>query len=354
VLISALIIFTLAGLANLTAMPLIIKQLQKRNVLDVPNERSSHTAPTPRGGGIGIVGIWTIGILAGLFLNFVDGDGFIFAALGGVITLAFLGFDDDQKNLSPLLKLIIQGGIAAAAVWFSGIPLTTFDFPFVPEHVLGFSGWVFAWLWLVGFTNIFNFMDGANGLAGSQILFAGVAFSVLGIGINDTQLMLAGALVAGAALGFLKYNFPIAKVFMGDVGSLPAGFLLALMVLRAAEGPAADQVTIATPLLFIWPFLYDGAYTLINRIVHKRNPFRPHRSHLYQRVMIAGATHEQITIRYAAGMVVCSCGGFGMLIFSDRWDAFISLFLLGVSGVLTVRTVLRIRARMTIKENINE
>ena len=130
-LISALIIFTVASIANLTAMPLIIKQLQKRNVLDVPNERSSHTAPTPRGGGIGIVGIWTIGIIAGLFLNLVDGDGFIFAALGGVITLAFLGFDDDQKNLSPLLKLIIQGGIAAAAVWFSGIPLTTFDLRFI-------------------------------------------------------------------------------------------------------------------------------------------------------------------------------------------------------------------------------
>ena len=350
-LISALIIFTVASIANLTAMPLIIKQLQKRNVLDVPNERSSHTAPTPRGGGIGIVGIWTIGIIAGLFLNLVDGDGFIFAALGGVITLAFLGFDDDQKNLSPLLKLIIQGGIAAAAVWFSGIPLTTFDFPFIPEHVLGFSGWIFAWLWLVGFTNIFNFMDGANGLAGSQILFAGVAFSVLGIGINDTQLMFTGALVAGAALGFLKYNFPIAKVFMGDVGSLPAGFLLALMVLRAAEGPAANQVTIATPLLFIWPFLYDGAYTLINRIAHGRNPFRPHRSHLYQRVMIAGATHEQITTRYAAGMVFCASGGFGMLIFSNRWDAFIGLFLLGVSVVLSVRTVLKIRATMTIGSN---
>ena len=350
-LISALIIFTLAGLANLIAMPQIIKQLQRRNVLDVPNERSSHAAPTPRGGGIGIIGISAVGIIAGLFLNVIPGDGFIFAALGGVVTLAFLGFDDDQKNLSPLFKLLIQGGIAAAAVWFSGIPLTTFDFPFVPAHVLGFSGSVFAWLWLVGFTNIFNFMDGANGLAGSQILFAGVAFSVLGVGTNDTQLMFTGALVAGAALGFLKYNFPIAKVFMGDVGSLPAGFLLALMVLRAAEGPAADQVTIATPLLFIWPFLYDGTYTLVNRIVHKRNPFRPHRSHLYQRVMIAGATHEQITTRYAAGMVVCACGGFGMLIFSDRWDAFIGLFLLGVSVILSVRTVLKIRAAMTIGSN---
>ena len=349
-LISALIIFALAGLVNLIAMPLIIKQLQNRNVLDVPNERSSHTAPTPRGGGIGIVGVWTIGISAGLILNIFDGDGFIYAALGGVVTLAFLGFDDDQKNLSPLLKLIIQGGIAAAAIWFSGIPLTTFDFPFIPDHVLGFSGWVFAWLWLVGFTNIFNFMDGANGLAGSQILFAGVAFSILGIGTNDTQLMAAGALIAGAALGFLNFNFPIAKVFMGDVGSLPAGFLLALMVLRAAEGPAADQVTIATPLLFIWPFLYDGAYTLVNRIVHGRNPFRPHRSHLYQRIMISGVTHEQITTRYAAGMIFCGCGGYGMLLLNDRWSAFIVLFLLGVSGVLTVRTVLKIRARMTIKE----
>ncbi len=347
----ALCVFLIAAGTGLMAMPVIIKQLQKRNVLDIPNERSSHLAPTPRGGGVGIVGIWTIGIIAGLFLNIVHGDGFIFAAIGGVITLALLGFDDDQKDLSPMLKLIIQGGIAAAAIWFSGIPLTTFDFPFIPEHVLGFSGWVFAWLWLVGFTNIFNFMDGANGLAGSQILFAGVAFSILGIGTNDTQLMVSGALIAGAALGFLKYNFPIAKVFMGDVGSLPAGFLLALMVLRAAEGPAAEQVTIATPLLFIWPFLYDGIYTLINRIVHKRNPFRPHRSHLYQRVMIAGATHEQITTRYATGIVACACGGFGMLVLSDRWDAFIGLFLLGISGILTVRTVSRIRARVTLKRN---
>jgi UDP-N-acetylmuramyl pentapeptide phosphotransferase/UDP-N-acetylglucosamine-1-phosphate transferase len=350
VLISALIIFILATIANLTAMPPIIKQLHKRNVLDVPNERSSHSAPTPRGGGIGIVAVWSIGVFAGLALNIINGDGFIFAALGGVAILALLGFDDDQKDLSPMLKLIIQGGVGAGAVWFSGVPLTTFDLPFIPEHSLGFVGWVIAWFWVVGFINIFNFMDGANGLAGSQILFSGVAFSILGAGTGDAQLMFTGALIAGSALGFLKYNFPIAKVFMGDVGSLPVGFLIALMVLRAAENPAS-QVTLATPLLFVWPFLYDGSYTLINRVVHKRNPFRPHRSHLYQRVMIAGATHEQITTRYAAGMVVCACGGYGMLIFSDRWDAFIGLFLLSVSVVLSVKTVLKIRATMTIGSN---
>ncbi len=195
--------------------------------------------------------------------------------------------------------------------------------------------------------NIFNFMDGINGLAFMQLIFGGATFCLLGVASDDYELAISGALAAGSALGILKYNFPRALVFMGDVGSLPAGYLLALMALRTSFGARHEDVSFLTPVLALWPFLYDGSYTLINRLVHGRNPFRPHRSHLYQRLIVVGMKHKTITLYYAAAMALCSAAGYLSLFYGRGFLGAMLVVALAVSIVYTIGVVTHVRASMT-------
>jgi UDP-N-acetylmuramyl pentapeptide phosphotransferase/UDP-N-acetylglucosamine-1-phosphate transferase len=269
------------------------------------------------------------------------------AATIGMCVLATLGYLDDRRDLNPFLKLFIQVAVAAQALYLSGLRLADFGLPVGSGWDLGPWGWLASAVWLVGFTNIYNFMDGINGLAFTQLIFGGATFCLLGVSMSDYELAISGALAAGSAVGILKYNFPKANVFMGDVGSLPLGFLLALMGLRAAFGPKSEGISFLIPVLILWPFLYDGTFTLINRLVHGRNPVRPHRSHLYQRLVVLGMSHQAITIRYGLAMILCAATGFAMQYWSWRTSQLVVGVILVLSAYYTVRTVRRIRAHQT-------
>jgi UDP-N-acetylmuramyl pentapeptide phosphotransferase/UDP-N-acetylglucosamine-1-phosphate transferase len=340
-----------AFMVNLIMTPWLIRFLRNRAMLDIPNARSSHDTPIPRGGGIVIVVTWCLGMVSTWALRFplpnlgiLAPDGFVIAATIGMVALAILGNVDDRRDLNPLLKLAIQIAVAAQALYLSGLRLADFGVPFGTSWDLGMWGWLASGFWLVGFTNIYNFMDGINGLAFTQLIFGGTTFCLLGVSTGDYELAISGALAAGSAVGILKYNFPKANVFMGDVGSLPIGYLLALMGLRAAFGPKSGGIAFIIPVLILWPFLYDGTFTLINRLAHGRNPVRPHRSHLYQRLLVLGFSHKDITIRYGLAMIFCSAAGYALQHASTQ----LSLLLLGVilvfSGLYTYRTVRRVRA----------
>lgn len=343
-----------AAATNLAVTPWVIRQLRQRSLLDIPNERSSHATPVPRGGGVLIVATWLTGMVATWILGFkvpaleiALPDGFVITATVGMTILALMGYLDDRSDLSAPLKLAVQLAVAGQALWLSGLRLADFGLPFLPAWDLGTWGWVAALVWLVGFTNIYNFMDGINGLAFTQLILGGLAFSLLGILIRDYELAVSGALAAGAAAGILKYNFPSAEVFMGDVGSLPTGFLLALMALRAAFGPHGGEVPFVRAALLLWPFLYDGTYTLLNRLAHGRNPLRAHRSHLYQRLVVAGRSHKTITARYALAMLGCSIAGLAYPVLGRPLRIAVLALVLAVSVGFTVRTVSRVRAHMT-------
>lgn len=352
-----------AIISNLGLTPWVIKQLLRRSILDIPNARSSHDAPIPRGVGILIIVTWLLGMTLTQAMSFYNPagfaiqhpDGFVIGGTIGIVVLAILGLVDDRKNLNPFLKLVVQLLVAGQALYFARLPLDGFGLPYLSNPSFEVWGWVLAMLWLVGFTNIFNFMDGINGLAFTQLIFGGAVLAIMGVMVDDFELAVSGALAAGAAVGLLKYNFPRAQVFMGDVGSLPAGFLLALMALRAAFGPdSSGQIPFIAPVLALWPFLFDGGFTLLNRIYHRRNPFQAHRSHLYQRQLVAGQTHGEITVFYGVAMLVC--GLFGLML--PGWTpAFQAITLSGlflVSVLFLIRTVTRVRASMTQKTSDSE
>jgi UDP-N-acetylmuramyl pentapeptide phosphotransferase/UDP-N-acetylglucosamine-1-phosphate transferase len=340
---------------NLAATPLVIRLLKKFSVLDIPNLRSSHDVPVPRGGGIVIVATWCFGMMSTWALRFPFPDlgilapnGFVVSMTIGMLALALLGFVDDRRGLPPLLKLVIQVAVAGQALWLSGLRMTDFGLPFVPDYDFGPWGYLVGMIWLVGLTNIFNFMDGINGLAFTQLIFGGTTFSLIGVVTGDYELAISGALISGSAVGIMKYNFPKALVFMGDVGSLPLGFLLAFMGLRSAFGPHGESVTFMQTVLVLWPFLFDGSFTLLNRVYHGRNPFHAHRSHLYQRLLVAGKSHKEITLLYGAAMLSCSLVGLALPYTGPAAKTIILAAILLVSILFTVKTIRRVNAGMTI------
>ncbi|MFT5316424.1 MAG: UDP-GlcNAc:undecaprenyl-phosphate GlcNAc-1-phosphate transferase [Candidatus Krumholzibacteriia bacterium] len=343
-----------AFILNFLLTPYLIRILRRRSMLDIPNERSSHETPVPRGGGVVVVFAWVVGMLATWALRFplpdlgiLAPDGFVISTTLGVVVLAVLGFVDDRVNLNPFLKLFVQVAVGLQAMWFSGLRVTTLGLPLEAPLELGGLGWLIGLIWLVGFTNVFNFMDGINGLAFTQLIIGGSAFCLFGVKSGDYELAISGALAAGAALGILKYNFPKALVFMGDVGSLPSGFLLAMLGLRVAFGDHSGEKSLLVPVLALWPFLYDGGYTLLNRLFHRRNPFHAHRSHLYQRLVVKGYSHQNITAAYALWMVACGTAAYVLPSCSLLMAKTIVVGVVIGSVVYTVVTVMQVRASMT-------
>ncbi len=263
-------------------------------LLDIPNERSSHSRPTPRGGGLVIVVLSTIGLVVAWFLYPDWPLAALLAFLGGALLIAAVCWWDDLRSLSIRLRLAVHSlGAVLVILAFDSWRLA--DIPLVGPINLGWLGLVVAFLWIVGLTNAYNFMDGIDGLAGAQAVVTGTGWVVLGM-LSDQPLVGAfGALLAASSLGFLGHNWPPARIFMGDVGSSYLGYTFAALTLIAAQ--SNPRLALAG-LLLVWPFVFDAAFTFTRRLLKGENVFAAHRSHLYQRLVIAGYSHRFVTLLY--------------------------------------------------------
>jgi len=252
----------------------------RTNLLDQPGERRSHSAATPRGGGIAIVGVLVAAALY-LMLRQPAMDAMWFAFLPGLLIVAGIGWWDDHRPLSPWLRLAVQAvaalALAGGAGWQSG--------QWLPA-LLAFG----AAMVLV---NVWNFMDGINGLAASQAALAAVAYAGL---LAGSGYWLALALLAGC-LGFLPFNFPKARIFLGDVGSGALGYALAALLTAAFLGlPAASAPLLLLPLC---AFLVDAGFTLLGRMLRGEPWWTPHVGHLYQ-MAARRFGHGAVTVIYMA------------------------------------------------------
>jgi UDP-N-acetylmuramyl pentapeptide phosphotransferase/UDP-N-acetylglucosamine-1-phosphate transferase len=303
-------------------------------VLDIPNARSSHDAPVPRGGGIGILA----GLVAGSAIAAAAGLSLpnceIIVGVGLMVVLGWA--DDFRKGLPVGWRLIVE--ILAAAIVVQGLgPLQRLPLPFPFDFPLGLLAWPLTILWIVGVVNIFNFLDGIDGFAGVQGVVAGLGLAVVGWGSWAAPL---GVAVAAACAGFLVHNWHPAKVFMGDVGSLTLGFLLAVMPLAAGRGHAPQLVFVAA--LCLWFFLTDGAFTIVRRLSRREKLWNAHRSHLYQRLVIAGWTHPKVVLWVGVGMIAVAAAAVGAAFCgrpSALWCAFgfgVVAFVLYWGGVVLV------------------
>ncbi len=296
-----------AGLVCALGIRALVPVLRRRAVLDHPNERSLHAVPTPRGGGIALIG--TI-ILAWAGLD-VAGES---APAGGIVllgavALAAMSWIDDLGGLSPLARLLGQVAAVGLSLWWSPLPGVVFQ-GWLPPAVDTMAA-ALAWLW---FINLFNFMDGIDGLAGSEAaaIAAGLfVFAIVGVGA-DSAFALAAAAAFGATIGFLVWNWAPARIFMGDVGSVPLGFLLGY-VLLALMARGWWKAAVILPLYFI----ADATITLARRAARGERVWRAHREHFYQRAVQNGLGHAAVTLRVIAanlGLIACAWAaenGFG-------------------------------------------
>ena len=274
------------GVVVVAAEPVTILLLRRWAAIDTPGVRSSHTVPTPRGGGFPIV----IGLLAATALT-RGAPAVPFAA--GITFFGALGFADDLRGLTVARRLALQcagsAGVAALLVAPLGVPL-----------VLRVMAAVAATVWVMGFVNVFNFMDGVNGISASHALIAGVAYACFGEWHQDPFLVAAGLAVAAGCLAFLPWNAFRARVFLGDVGSYALGAALSILALTAVFRGIPPEAA-AGPLAL---YLADTAWTLQRRIRAGERWIEPHRAHTYQRWCDVGWSHQEVTLMTGAATVL--------------------------------------------------
>lgn len=271
-----------------------VRAWAEQRLLAIPNERSSHTKPTPSGGGVAIVLATLFGILVFALLTRQVNATLWFVITGGLLVALISWFDDlytmpiqARLGVHSLSALCIVLGVGAV----HQIALPPFGTLF-----LGWTGFFVTLFWIIGLINAYNFMDGIDGLAGAQALITGLAWAWLGYSIQAPLVMAFGLFIAASSLGFLGYNWPPARIFMGDVGSAFLGYSFATLTILATR---KDPRLACVGLLLLWPFIFDTGFTLIRRWRNKENIFLAHRSHLYQRLVIAGHSHRNVTLLYA-------------------------------------------------------
>jgi Fuc2NAc and GlcNAc transferase len=277
----------LAFALALGGTPAVRRYALGREVLDVPNARSSHTRPTPRGGGAAFAPLLVAGLGAAGALG---GGTALWVLAGGVAVLAAVGWIDDHRGLSPALRLGLQAGTALAVVAVLG-PLETFDLG-GRQVALQWLGWPVTLIWFVWMTNLYNFMDGIDGIAGTEAVVAGGVMTMWFAAFGAAHLALACGLLTGAVLGFLVWNWAPAEIFMGDVGSLALGFGFAGLAVVGVNQYAMPWTAF---VLLLAVFIGDATATILARLMRRERLTEAHKSHFYQRAVQTGLTHSQVS-----------------------------------------------------------
>ncbi|ADN09534.1 MraY family glycosyltransferase [Sulfurimonas autotrophica] len=254
----------------------------KKSLVAEVNERSSHSAPTPHGGGIAVAVTWFIGISYLFFAHSIDSS-FYYALMAGAL-LAVVSYIDDLYELSAKVRLLTQALVATFGLYFLGgferldLFFFTIESPIITN--------VFAFFMIIWFINLYNFLDGIDGYAGSEAVFLGLAGFILFGGAHFLVLVFA-------VLGFLVWNWHRAKIFMGDVGSTLLGYTVAIFTIYYANQDAAN--------LWIWLILFglfwfDATLTLFRRYRNDEKLSQAHRKHAYQRLNQSGWAHDKVVI----------------------------------------------------------
>ena len=276
---------------------------QRRRMIDVPNERSSHTQPTPRGGGLAIVAITLAGMVTShVAMGQAVQDPRILGYLVGASVVGLVSWMDDIRSLPSLVRLAAHAIGAAVAILALGY-WTDVTIPGVGSVALGWLGLPLTAVWVIGLTNAYNFMDGIDGIAAGQGVVAGLAWAVIGSMAGQGVVSTLGLLLAATCLGFLAHNWPPARIFMGDVGSAFLGYsfaVLPLLLTHLSTEPRLQGVAPVLGCLVVWPFVLDATCTFLRRLARGENVLTPHRAHVYQRLVITGHSHRRVTSLYVA------------------------------------------------------
>ena len=277
----------LAGFSSFILTYFIRKIAIKKSMIDMPNERSSHTVPTPRGGGIAIALTWFLSISILYYCNQIEKP--LFLALFSGLLLSIISLLDDIYTLKNKPRLLIQVLVAGLGLYFTGgfnsidIGFIVFSNPYVLNSIAFFT--------IIWFINLFNFIDGIDGYASSESIF--VIATLYFFSGESFLLFLLMALV-----GFLPWNWDKAKIFMGDVGSTLLGYTIIILLFYFHK---THVVSLFEGLIITSLFWFDATYTLIRRFLNKENVGKAHRKHAFQRMVQYGFSHQK-TVLYGMGI----------------------------------------------------
>jgi len=318
---------------TLAVGPVVLAVLRRLQVLDHPCERSSHAAPVPRGGGVAPA----LGAVAAVALTPpLEGS-----HLGGVtlaaVMFGLVGLLEDLLGIRALRRLAIQFVVSALA---SVVLLQHLSGPALWQGIFA-AGVVF---WIVAFVNAYNFMDGIDGISVGQATGAGATWFLVGTVTDSPVLASGGAVIAGVALGFAPYNLPVARMFLGDVGSYFIGAWLAAVAVLGLRAGVPPEAVLAPLVLYV----ADTGTTLVRRVVRGERWHAPHRSHAYQRLGDAGWSHVQASAFVAACIAACSALGAVSLSGSALARVTADVALAGVIGGYLLAPRLATRARSAV------
>ena len=304
----------LTGLSAITSLVLVYLLSRPDSPLtipDEPNARSLHSVPVSRTGGLGILaGILLAG---GLLIARQGYPVYLVALFVGILLIASISLVDDKRGVSVRYRLAVH---ALAAVLFIhyGFYVGIVKLPFFSLELPTWLAFLFSFLLILWGINLFNFMDGMDGFAGGMALVGFSSFSLLGMKADAPDFALLAAIVAGANGAFLLFNFPPARIFMGDAGSSVQGFLMAAMMLWA---DAAGIFPLWIGVLIFAPFIVDATLTLLRRTLRGERIWLAHRSHLYQRLVLSGWGHRRTVLTEYGLMLICVLLAVGAVFFPD-------------------------------------
>ena len=271
----------------------------KNDLFDIPNQRSSHSTPTPKGGGISIIVLLIITTGTLFYFQMISRE-IMFSVITGLLIISIIGLIDDYKNLPIPIRLIGYTFGAMMALYFIGGVTSLFEnnynfFKCCDINISRFSdiGPFFAILYMLWLTNLYNFMDGIDGFAAIQTICVSLFCSFLFYFSGSYGLVVIMLCLASATFGFLYWNLSPAKIFMGDVGSCSIGFFFGLFSIYTAK---EEIVSISIWLILLAPFVGDATFTLIKRMINKEKWYEAHNTHAFQKLFQLGLSHNQLTL----------------------------------------------------------
>ncbi|HEU4365301.1 MAG TPA: hypothetical protein VFT13_07525, partial [Candidatus Krumholzibacteria bacterium] len=288
---TALLAFLSALALSYAATRLLLRRPPVRAFVDVPSARSSHAHPKPRYGGIAIVAAFFatfawLGVVDPVFRAF-------FPMAGGCAILFGVGLADDWRGVGVAARFLAQGSAAAIAI-VAGVVIERVTLPVVGTVELGWLSGPLTALVIVASINFYNFIDGIDGLAAGSALISSTFLAIVALMVGQPAFAVIFLAVAGAALGFLQYNFPPSRLFMGDGGSTFFGYVFAY--LAVAGNRATPEIPLFVPILLLSSLYLDAGLTVVKRLARREKVFQPHRTHYYQRLLQIGLNHKQVTL----------------------------------------------------------
>ena len=294
-------LFIVCFFLSLAGTWFFIGAARRRNLLDIPNQRSSHSTPIPRGGGLVFSSLFLLLVLFRLLFCPGQDDQLLIALLAGGVIVAGTGWLDDTRGLSPKVRLGAHFfAVAAALAILGGFPSLYLGFATVPLGIFGSIVALVGGVWMI---NLYNFMDGIDGLAAGEAVIVSFAAYFMTSWAGDAEVSFLLLMLAAFVGGFLFWNWHPARIFMGDSGSCFLGFVFAVFAIAGERAGTAPALVWAV-LLSV--FTVDATLTLLKRARQKKDLAVAHREHLYQQVATPGRSHEKTTALFlAATVLVC-------------------------------------------------